>query len=154
MILSFSLTHPTTNKATHFIEKIMANFYPKYREEYIPKIHSFRRGFRWKAGMKIHFATGMRTKKYRCYHEGVCISVQYAVIEINQDNCIFIRVHHDYNAQIEEFRVLTPEQTMLFAANDGFNSLGEMISWFFPKGYKSRRKAFAGDLVHFTDFKY
>lgn len=31
---------------------------------------------RWKPGMKINFATGVRTKKYRQFKEGVCKSVQ------------------------------------------------------------------------------
>jgi hypothetical protein len=153
MILSFSHTHPTTNKPTHFIEKVMANFYPKYREKYIPKIHTFREGSRWKFGDKIHFSTGMRTKSYRLYHIGRCLGIQWTAILIYPNDAMSIRIYDDPNNR-GSYRELSFDQMLLYAANDGFDSLDEMTAWFFPNGWHSKKKDFVGQTVHFTDFKY
>jgi len=41
------------------------------------KIHTIRedKTNRWKSGMKVHAATGVRTKNYNCFFESVCIKI-------------------------------------------------------------------------------
>ena len=57
------------------------------------KIHTIRedKPRRWKAGNKIHFATGVRTKHYDQFHAGVCVSVQ-AIVLVNHGNHVYCKI--------------------------------------------------------------
>jgi len=116
------------------------------------KIHSIRedsRG-RWVAGRPVHFATGVRTKNYNCFQEGVCVSVQrieilhYAFLEkqpaievIVDDNIKFTqRGNHIYNSNFIK----------QLAKNDGFDSVEDFFKWF--------SSDFQGKIIHWTDFRY
>ncbi len=98
------------------------------------KIHSIREDKfdRWKPGMKIHFATGVRTTNYNQFKGGVCISVQDVEID-------FPRIKVDG-------RDLMFSERLRLAHNDGFNGLYELFEWF--------NKSFKGKIIHWTDFKY
>ena len=57
------------------------------------KIHTIRedKHDRWKAGNKIHFATGIRTKNYNQFYSGVCKSVQ-AITLVNHGNHVYCNI--------------------------------------------------------------
>lgn len=97
------------------------------------KIHSIRKGNRWKPGAKIHFATGVRTKKYKQFGLGECIRVQSIEIYFPSGNVLI-----DGNFFFDKERL---------AKNDGFNSFDEMLDWFGKDGIK-------GQIIHWTNYKY
>lgn len=105
------------------------------------KIHSIRedRYNRWKEGMIIHMATGLRTKDYKQFHEGICKSIQQ--IEI-------IRVSDYWNETIVRIdgRQLDLTEIQKLAWNDGFTNLIHFWMWF--------NRGFVGKIIHWTDFKY
>ena len=60
-----------------------------FKNQFVPaildgtKIHTIRKDphHRWKPGMTIQMATGVRTKKYKCFKKAICVSVQEVRIE-------------------------------------------------------------------------
>lgn len=52
------------------------------------KIHTIREDAhnRWKPGMMMHQATGVRTKYYRCFNETPCISTQQLIMFMEKDD--------------------------------------------------------------------
>lgn len=105
------------------------------------KIHTIRedKTNRWQQGVKIHFATGVRTKNYNCFDEGVCASTQS--IEI-------IRMSDYLNETVVKIdgRVLDQTEVQQLAWNDGFENLAEFWLWF--------SDSFKGKIIHWTDYKY
>ena len=91
---------------------------------------------RWKPGMKIHFATGVRTKNYNQFKEGVCKSVQKIKITYLEGS---IRIRVD--GQLIDYASLKR-----IAKNDGFDSSRAFLNWF--------NKDFEGKIIHWTDLKY
>lgn len=102
------------------------------------KIHSIRKdpSNRWSRGRLIHFATGVRTKKYNCFKEDRCHSVQK------------LNVTWEYGepfVHIDNYLIRGAEEELL-AKNDGFDSVDDFFEWF--------DKDFEGKIIHWTDFKY
>jgi hypothetical protein len=97
------------------------------------KIHSIRKGNRWKAGNKIHFATGVRTKNYQQFHFGKCFTVQDIAIYFPSGNVLI------------DGELFFDKETL--AKNDGFESFDKMLDWFGKDGIE-------GQIIHWTDFKY
>lgn len=120
-----------------------AQFVPKIMSE--TKIHTIRKDAtrRWRAGMKIHMGTGVRTKQYSCFLEEWCESVQQIEVFTSTEkmNGYFVKI---------DGRLLSPEETLELALNDGFNSIEEFYLWFARDGKLSRTLR----LIHWTDFKY
>ena len=155
MILPFK-TH-VKGKPTHFVEKILACKMDEYRKVFIPKLHTIRRGSRWKAGMTIHMATGVRTKKYfRFNGDGIgldkCISTQSIKIVWDQVN------GHNFNSSsainqngrlvgvwIDGVIASYPVVAKL-ANNDGFDGVDSFFDWFCHD--------FDGQIIHWTKFRY
>lgn len=102
------------------------------------KIHTFRldTNDRWKEGMKIHFATGVRTKQYRCFKEGICTGVQECTVFVYNKGILI-----DY----------LPQSTTLFAHNDGFNDADELFRFLREVHGKS---ILTGKIIHWTEFRY
>jgi hypothetical protein len=129
MILGFK-THFNNGKPTDFIRKIFQTG---------TKIHSLRvdKKNRWKEGMKIDMATGVRTKKIQRYGVGYdmkCESTQRINITVEDNNNVFVYV---------DGRTINPEDV---AINDGFDSLIEFAMFFYPE--------FNGKIIHWTNFRY
>lgn len=94
---------------------------------------------RWKAGMFIQFATGVRTKQYEQFKESQCLSTQR--IEIIRKN--------DYLEETVvkiDGRELSQDEVQQLAWNDGFQNLIDF--WFFFAD------GFEGKIIHWTDLKY
>lgn len=159
MTLGFSTHWPGKDRQwTLFLQKILYPFDPAIVRDHpdlLPKIHTFRLGHRWRAGMSIQMVTGNRTPKRLQFNAGIpalstCISVQAVLIDISPTGRLLVAV----GEQGIDQRYLSREETLLFAANDGFNSLEECARWFFPKGYSPTGRLLVGQIVHWTNFQY
>ncbi len=156
MTLGFSTNFPD-GTPTLFPEKIILPYRYELRQQYpnlLPKIHTFRLGARWRAGMKMHMVTGNRTPNRAQFGQQIpelqnCTSVQDAMLYILPTG-INIAVG---TPEIDQ-RLLTRQERLLFAVNDGFNSIDEMERWFFPKGYNPIATPIVGQIIHFTKFRY
>lgn len=122
-----------------------------FKPQFVPKIiagtkiHSIREDAtrRWKAGVKIHMATGVRTKQYNCFKEGLCENVQ----EIEIDTSAYYL--NDYFVKVDGRRLSLQESRQLAWA-DGFENLINFFIWFTKDGKETRTLR----LIHWTDFKY
>ena len=96
---------------------------------------------RWKPGMKMHMATGVRTKEYNQFYEAVCVSTQEIEIIRKSDrdrvNDTIVKV---------DGHMLTDIEILHLIVYDGFNSIAEFLK-FFQNGFK-------GKIIHWTDLKY
>jgi len=127
MILGFRTTDKSGNK-TGFVEKILDG----------KKVHSIRNGTRWRTGMSIQFATGVRTKIYKQFKIGTCSSVQSIKIRPSMDmsqSKVFI-----------DGRELSVLEKQKLAWNDGFHNLVGFWLWF--------TEDVDGQLIHWSDLKY
>lgn len=107
---------------------------------------------RWKAGNKIHMATGVRTKNYNCFNnKHTCISTQIFKLEwlgttvlINIDNknvCFFNTAQMWGDHSNNGFSFLRS-----LALNDGFQNIESFLAWF--------NKNYTGKIIHWTNLKY
>ena len=113
------------------------------------KIHTIRedKHDRWHAGRIMHMATGVRTKRYECFKEAVCISIQD--IEITYDDCIVVSIDGKTFALLTKYDEafdIGERKLQALARNDGFESITDFLSFF--KG------DFTGKIIHWTDLKY
>jgi hypothetical protein len=120
-------------KPTNFVQKINQN--PGYR----PKIHSLRKGKRWKKGMKIHFATGVRTKHYFQFKSGVCDDTQ-SIKMIKHPKGHYVIV-------IDGSKILSDDEKRQLSLNDGFDCYEDFIKWF-------ENGEFPDQIIHWTEFRY
>lgn len=129
MVLGFKTT--INGKPTGFPEKILDG----------TKIHSIRAGNRWKAGMLIHPATGVRTKNYKMITPAPlqCISVQ----KINID-MIFLEIF------IDNVTLGFKNQRLDFIKNDGFDSVEDFFqhSKAFTRVLGLKAKSFIGRIIN------
>jgi uncharacterized protein YqfB (UPF0267 family) len=122
---------------------MVIGFKEKFKEPILKgtKIHTIREDAhnRWKIGMKMHMATGVRTKNYNQFQEMKCMSIQG--IEIT-------RVSDYLNDTIVtvDGRKLILSEIQQLAWNDGFENLIDFWMWF--------DKDFKGKIIHWTDFRY
>lgn len=100
------------------------------------KIHTIRedKSNRWNSDCDIHFATGVRTKRYNQFYGAMCISTQKIQIEY-----INARVYVDG-------RLLNNNEVNRLAYNDGFYSGYELLNFF--------GKDFIGKIIHWTTITY
>lgn len=77
---------------------------------------------RWRVGMAIHFATGVRTKKYKEFKKGKCNAV--CKIEIEPSNRQVMIVNNGYE------KVLQTQDIERLAKDDGFDTVDEFFKWF------------------------
>lgn len=109
------------------------------------KIHTIREDptNRWKAGMKIHFATGVRTKKYKQFSKGECSGTERIQIVWNSDGPVVFIGEGDLSFYQKGFN----DRGMLeLVKNDGFKSIDDFFEWF--------DKDFEGKIIHWTGLLY
>lgn len=117
------------------------------------KIHTIRedKHNRWKPGMIMHHATGVRTKNYNCFYRPKLISKQKLKIEwfnfmvyvfIDNKKRVAFSIVYDWSDDGKNgYNFL---ETL--AKNDGFSSVEDFLEWF--------RSGFDGYILHWTDLKY
>lgn len=148
MTLGFSTTH-SNGSPTLFEQKILLPHKPEIRQAFpnlLPKIHTFRLGNRWKAGMEMHMVTGNRTPQRRQFNLGIpalqyCHGVQTCIIRTVNIPMKAFSIEVD-GKEVNE---------LLFAVNDGFDGPDQFFDWF---GHPFKPTLHEGQIVHFTDFRY
>jgi len=131
MILSFK---------KQFVEKIKSG----------SKTHTIRedKKNRWKIGRKIHFATGVRTKNYNQFAEGVCTLVESIEIKYSykyKQTIADVFVNNELLGQTIWFDSKLKNSSFsvdMLVANDGFTRTSDFFEWF--------DKDFKGKLLHFS----
>jgi len=96
---------------------------------------------RWKPGMTMHMATGVRTKKYKQFSKKKCTGVQQIrIVHFNGDRWEkpFVNISVDN-------KLLSQIQIEILAKNDGFKDVESFFKWF--------NKDFTGKLIHWTNLK-
>ena len=130
---------------------MILSFKPQFVEPILDfsKIHTIRLDphNRWKAGTKIHFATGIRTKSYRQFMEGECKGVQKIEIKQGGKFSVWTWLVITING-----KGINEETFYKLCRNDGFGDTLDFENFFFPK--KQNPKIFKGKIIHWTDFKY
>lgn len=182
MTLSFSTKWPKhmgakAGEPNYFVEKILASykyafdspdrktypFSPSIYESCAPKIHTIRKGNRWKRGMGIHAVINNRTsKRYQFAPFFNCVSVQeIEIIDVsdihasNVDHTVYVLLtnnkSHDkvlclaYQIKIDG-NFLNRYDMEELAINDGFDSLYDFFCYF--------NTDFKGQIIHWTDLRY
>jgi len=138
MLLGFKTKFPNTTP-TNFKEKILDG----------TKIHTIRAGNRWKPGMKIHYAIGVRTKNCDIFKIGQCISVQPIIMRYGLRNTIIEIMNGDKHSVT--FFANTNEYMDALIKNDGFDNPYYFYQWF---GLHDINCHFEGQIIHFTYFRY
>ena len=118
------------------------------------KIHTIRedKPGRWIPGRKIHFATGVKTKNYRCFYESECKAIQSIKIEYfwseyeSSMNDLRVWIDGRLFYKVEGNFIEGSEQMEQLAKNDGFDSVDDFFLWF--------SKDFTGKIIHWTDLRY
>ena len=165
MILGFMKRFPDKTE-TKFRDKILRGIYEYQMEKCIfdpmysggitsiqsdnneiPKLHTIRtdQHKRWKAGMKIHFCTGVRTKQMDNFAMGVCKLVQEIKIILLNNN--------RFEIYIDE-KLLNNGDSYNLAVNDGFKETNEFVDYFrFEAKMEGDYPVYRGRLIHWTDLK-
>ena len=130
MVLGFKTT--INGKPTGFVEKILAG----------TKIHTIRSGDRWKKGMIIHPATGVRTENYKQITDDVLMVMSTQHIWIDYFSKAII---------IDEKLMKHEGEKHLFVQNDGFDNVDD-----FFEAFKAIHPGtfFEGQIIHWTDYQY
>lgn len=122
---------------------MVVGFNPRFKEPILSKTkkHTIREDphNRWKAGMKMHMATGVRTKRYNQFDEQVCVSTQKIEITRNAEyiNDVVVKI---------DGRRLTVGEFQQLAWNDGFDNIVDFCLWF--------EGSYAGKIIHWTELRY
>lgn len=121
-----------------------------FKPEFVPKIisgtkiHTIRddEHDRWKPGMTMHMATGVRTKNYNQFHTAIVISVQRILIYPTPWEMIVIWDGDTHTCLCED-------NIKLLAKHDGFDSTALFWLWF-SKNHNGKPKK----LIHWTNLTY
>lgn len=110
------------------------------------KIHTVRQdpNDRWRRGNKIHFATGVRTKNYNEFKEGLCVSIQK----------VFMTYSHVLEISVDDNYLFGYPERLQFAQNDGFDTFEAFEEWFYPLIKVAPGGLYSAKLIHWTDFRY
>ncbi len=116
------------------------------------KIHTIRHDIhdRWKSGRSIQFATGVRTKKYKKFKDGECLSTQKIKIKWKKINIGLVSESWTVKVFIDGKDITVKGDIVdQLVKNDGFANNKEFFEW---KAWY--RKDFTGKIVHWTKLKY
>jgi len=115
------------------------------------KIHTIREDStdRWRKGMKIHFATGIRTTNYNCFKEGECINTQKIEFKWINHNKGLVSESWSVQVFIDGKDVTIGKVIDKLAKNDGFKDRKDFFEW--EAWY---RKNFKGKIIHWTNKLY
>jgi hypothetical protein len=117
-------------------------FVPKYLDG--TKLHSIRKGNRWREGMSIQFFQDTRTVNMKKFMEDKMVEGVQDIFMTFIQSRFEITVDHDTY-------LYWPEQEKL-AKNDGFKTVEDMRLFFFPIGCE--HAYWSGQIIHWTNLKY
>ena len=127
-----------------------------FKKQFVPKIldgtkqHTMREDAnnRWKVGMKMHMATGVRTKGYNQFAEKICTGIQNVEIKWrNPPADSFPFQGRSVKVFIDGKNISNNDEILdNLVEKDGFNDRKEFFTWF--------SEDFTGKILHWTDFKY
>lgn len=122
---------------------MVIGFKPQFVEPILngTKLHTIRqdKNHRWQKGIKMHMATGVRTKNYKCFAEKTCVDVGYINIDpINKK----IQIASNKGS----LTLLGYKGIETLAKNDSFNSVEDFWAWF--------NKPFTGKLIYWVPEMY
>ncbi len=109
------------------------------------KIHTLRSGFRWRAGLDIQMAHGVRTNHYEQFNKNIpklqkCISVQDVFMTFNG---------WEIEITVDNRNYLSDSEIDKLIKNDGLTD-EQFFEWFFP----GKQDEWSGQIIHWTNFKY
>lgn len=124
-----------------------------FKKEFVPlilngtKIHTIRedKKNRWSNAYivrptmikRIHMATGVRTKNYKCFKDTFFhLGSQHIAIRHEKDKTI---------VSIDN-KIVPNSIVLLLSLNDGFKTMDDFFAWF--------NKDFSGKIIHWTPFRY
>lgn len=157
MILSFKKKFDNGDP-TYFKEKILASTGQHNEHSDRPKLHTIREDShdRWKLGMLIHPAYGVRTKNYEQFTETLqCHSLQeiefkWKITDDEKYCAVFIDgVFYGDSTWSQAYHpafCTNYSGLGILASNDGFDGIFDMFDWF--------NKDFTGKIIHWTNLKY
>ena len=133
---------------------MILSFKPQFKQKILngTKIHSIRLDLhqRWQAGKEIHFATGVRTKNYDCFHLLRCQSIQKIEIEYIHKSIIdtysYITLEGIRIKVKIDNKIIDIYQICALSGNDGFATVQDFFICF--------NKDFTGVIIHWTNYKY
>lgn len=175
MTLSFSTKWPARMQScavqpNYFIQKIwkaipdatlgiLSDYYSAHMDKFgycwdtyqppRPKLHTIRRGHRWKPGMKIHMVINNRTPRRFQFAPVIrCVSVQD--IEIKEKvmtpfPCYKTNDQRVFTVNVDG-KYLIGDRIMDIAINDGFDSADHFFEYF--------NEDFEGQIIHWTPLRY
>lgn len=107
------------------------------------KVHTLRDDphNRWKPGVKMHQAVGVRTSSYECFNEAYCESTQQVIMTHTPQRGLEVWVD---GKKLDEDTIDT------LVKKDGFAQRAAFIDWFFTGKEDDVKKK----LLHWTDLRY
>lgn len=118
------------------------------------KIHTIRedKHNRWKIGMKVQCATGVRTKDYNQFHEEWCVSIQRIMFKKPAIGFASEKIWEPAlpHIVVDGLWITDPKIKLALALNDGFDNLEELLTFFNTPAYLNKELK----LIHWTDLKY
>lgn len=100
---------------------------------------------RWKPGIMMHMATGIRSKYYKCFKETPCISTERIFMTLDYTLHISIGWNNSRELYIPDKEIL--------AKNDGFENFRAFEDYWYPIISKNDG-LFSGRIIHWTDYRY
>lgn len=139
MIIGYKKQFPW-GKPTNFKLKILSGW----------KRHTIREDIhdRWKTGMKIQHAHGVRTKHYDNFKDDECKRTQRIYIgkTSNKNSDLYYTYNGTNYGIIVDKNRMSNYQIGLIALYDGFDSTDDFFHWF--------EKGFRGKIIHWDILKY
>jgi hypothetical protein len=110
------------------------------------KIHTIRedKHDRWKVGMKIHMATGVRTKNYKQFAEATVSKITTIRIEY-QENLLGLKLPFVYVQDKLLVHEVGRQEMDEIIKNDGFPDKKSFFSWF--------NQDFTGKIIYWENLK-
>lgn len=126
-----------------------------FKKQFVPKIldgtkeHTIREDAtnRWKVGMTMHMATGVRTKGYNQFAKKTCLGIQKVEIKWHNPPANQSHLGRGVKVLIDGENISHNDEILdALVKKDGFNDRKEFFSWF--------SEDYTGKILHWTDFKY
>ena len=135
---------------------MVIGFKPQFVEPILngSKVHTFRKGKRWRAGMKIHMATGVRTENYKQFNHYFfypelekCISTQDYKFEFHEN------LKERFMSLTIDGKDMSENEIKRISYLDGFKNVTDFVNFFYQRRDK-KTNTHEGQIVHWTNLKY